>query len=103
MNVWRDLPQVARGVSGRPRSSRLARWQVANGIPTTTAYHQRVDMGDEALRRMILGFDGTSEIGAVLERIRGGQGLDTELDVEGFEEQARRCLTAMARVGLLEG
>lgn len=98
---WFQPPVTAQEPGPRPRASRLARYQAIQGGLTTTAYHQRVDVSDPVLRRMILLMDGERTFEEIVAELRAVFGGDPEVVGVDFEEQAFRTLRLLAAGGLL--
>jgi SAM-dependent methyltransferase len=98
---WYQPPVTAHEPGLRPRASRLARYQAIQGGLTTTAYHQRVDVSDPVLRRMILLMDGERTIEGIIDELRMVFGGDPQVVGPEFEAQAHRTLRLLAAAGLL--
>jgi SAM-dependent methyltransferase len=101
VTFWFQPPVTAQKPGPLPRASRLARYQAIQGGLTTTAYHQRVDVSDPVLRRMILLMDGERTIEGIIAELREAFGGDPEVVGAEFEAQAFRTLRLLAAGGLL--
>ena len=101
VTLWHQPPAAAQEPGAHPRASRLARFEAALGGLTTTAYHQRVDVSDPVLRRMIFLMDGTHEFEAIVARLREEFARDPAIAGPEFERQAFRSLKLLAAGGLL--
>lgn len=101
VTFWHEPPLAARDPGDRPTASRLARFEAAFGGLSTTAYHQRVDVSDPVLRRMILLMDGTRGFDMVVARLREEFAGGMDINGPEFSQQAFRSLKLLASAGLL--
>jgi hypothetical protein len=101
VTFWHQPPVAAQEPGAHPRASRLARLEAALGGLTTTAYHQRVDVSDPVLRRMITLMDGRCEFESIVAQLRAEFAGDPAVAVPEFGRQACRSLKLLAAGGLL--
>jgi SAM-dependent methyltransferase len=87
---------AARAPGERPRVSRLARYQAAQGDDMVSLAYMRVRMDDPAARLLITLLDGTRDRDAIRAELRARVGV--ELTAEDLE----RNLVELARLFLLE-
>ncbi len=101
VTLWHQPPVAAQDPGLRPKASRLARFEAAFGGLTTTPYHQRVDVSDPVLRRMILLMDGMHGFEAIVAQLREEFAGNQATGGPEFERQALRSLKLLAAGGLL--
>ena len=84
-------PRFRTVVSERPRASRLARLQAAEGMVVTNLRHQRVQLGalDHELLRHLDGHRDRSALAALLEEALSSGGLTITNDTGPFPAESR--------------
>jgi cyclopropane fatty-acyl-phospholipid synthase-like methyltransferase len=87
------LPQFGATLSGRPRASAVARWQVRNEAHVTTLCHYFVHLEDDLSRRLVTALDGSRDRAAIA----------AELGLPGPDDDLDRSLEGLAKLALLEG
>jgi SAM-dependent methyltransferase/methyltransferase-like protein len=107
-----QAPRAARGVSERPFTTPLIRWQAQHGNLVTSQFHLAVKVEDEIGRSLLSCLDGTRDHAALADEIcRVLKSKNALVVPNGDEAAARRTieieleknLEKLARMGLLAG